>query len=128
MDLQNSSSALKIKEKDSRKEAHCCLSQVGFFINWFFYGRRTFNIKKTCTVIFQINRKPSNYNQKLNNELEQSVKGTTFLVMPVDCQLKWDKHVTILRSKISKASYALCILSSVCDTQCIKAVYYANIQ
>jgi Reverse transcriptase (RNA-dependent DNA polymerase)/Endonuclease-reverse transcriptase len=91
--------------------------------SWFDPNKLRMNHDKTQVMVFS----PPGRQASPNPELDlKSIAG--FLGLVIDHQLTWAPHIEQLVSKLTKASFAIRVLSRHCDTRTMRMVYFAQAQ
>lgn len=99
-----------------------CLEQIN---SWCKSNSLNLNCSKTKLVSFHTGHSPPNFDVNLDSEENiSSVESAKFLGMVIDNRLKWKPHITELHSKLSKALFALRIVTNIIDFSTSLTVYH----
>jgi hypothetical protein len=96
-------------------------------VNWINANQLSLNINKTLYMIFKTKKRKVAIagDVKINNVSIQRVYDTKFLGVILDCHLLWDKHITYIRSKISKSIGIISKVKKVLGLNTLVTLYYA---
>ena len=96
--------------------------------DWFRANKLTLNLEKTVCMIFppQKNKK-ININIKLLEETIPVRPNTKFLGLWLDSNLDWDKHFSVICSKLKQNTGLLRRCKNFLDNSTLRAVYFAHV-
>ncbi len=100
-------------------------------LNKFFNERNLhLNTDKTNFVQFKTaqNRSKSPVNIEMDGTKIEELEKTKFLGLIVDSNLNWNDHVKSILKKISSGLYAVKRMSTLCNIDILRQIYFAHIQ
>jgi hypothetical protein len=104
--------------------ANCELKKIS---DWFSANLLSLNIKKTNYLIFG-NKKISDLQILINNEMITRVHETKFLGVIIQSNLKWDSHISLIKNKISKSIGIMNKAKDLLSTQHLKILYQSLVE
>lgn len=93
-----------------------------------YFNESHLNVSTSKTCLMEFNKSSLNDEIKLyiGNELVKTESSVKFLGLIIQNNLKWDKHVDSLATKLSKNIFAINTISKYCkDTKVLKTAYHA---
>lgn len=99
-------------------------------INNYFGNRKLLiNTDKTSFMSFGTHKYKSDSQLmiKVHNTQIGKVNQIKFLGLTLDGSLSWDRHIQVIKKKISSGIYALKSISKFCNLETLKMVYYSHI-
>ena len=98
-------------------------------VDWLRANKLSLNIGKTHYMIFCSRRRNTNINSKLSiNNIElECVEQTKFLGVIIDSTLKWDKHISTVKSKVSRGLGIIRKAKKTLNKTCLITLYYSMI-
>ena len=91
---------------------------------WLSSNKLYLNIKKTKFMVFHTSQRRVNYPVlKLNNVNIERVSQFNFLVVVINSTLKWDKHITHISLKISRAAGIIFRLRNINPREILLTLY-----
>lgn len=97
---------------------------------WFAHNKLIINEGKTVALNFRNvkERVPETINIQLSNKAVNRVATTKFLGIWVQDNVRWETHIDYLNKKLNSLCYVLRVLESCCSKECLRSVYFANVQ
>lgn len=98
--------------------------------NWLSQNKLSMNIKKTKIMIIKSDtNKTQNTNIKITikNETLEQVDSYRYLGITIQNNLKWDKHINIIKRKIIAMSGVVYRLGNRLNNQTLRSIYFAYI-
>ena len=93
---------------------------------WIISNKLTINVGKTHYLIFHRRRLPHEVEHiVLGGEILERSQNTKFLGVIIEDSLKWDKHIQLIISKISKLCGILYLTRYTLTTKALKTIYYS---
>ena len=93
--------------------------------SWLVANRLKLNIEKTKYIIFSAsNRITMNTQVKLNNNPIEKVNYATFLGVILDRNLRWDRHISHVRAKVSRSIGIFIRLAKIFPQSTTRTLYY----
>ena len=79
-------------------------SELQELVNWLCSNKFSLNVTKTHYMFFKLSKKRilSNTRILINNAIVSEVQSTKFLGIIIESNLKWTKHINLIKTKISK--------------------------
>ena len=88
----------------------------------------TFNASKTETVLFTLKQETINHPPLyLNNEILKEVENHTHLGLTLNCNGKWDQHISNIIAKANYSLSAMHRLKYILDKSTLEKIYFAYI-
>ena len=101
-----------------------CNSELAEFESWAVANRLSINIDKTkCLLVSNIYH-PDDLNVFFNGQNLEFVDCTKFLGITIDSNLKFDKHIKEICSKVSKSLGIIYRIRDVIPYSCLKNLYF----
>jgi len=102
-------------------------SELEVFMHWTYANRLSVNVDKTVAVLFT--NRPSDidpdYGVKLNEETLHLEEFSKFLGVTMDCNLKFNKHIDSICSKIAKSIGVMYAVRGYCPERTMITLYYS---
>ena len=113
----------------SGRDVSATISDLNVELNnleiWLRSNRLLLNLTKTKYIIFSP-RHINNQSQVLiNNHVIDRVECAAFLGVILDENLRWDKHISHVRSKVSRAIGIFCKINKCFPERTLKMIYYS---
>ena len=97
--------------------------------DWLQKNRLHLNIKKTVSLNFGLyNTLGDSLNILIHGGKVNKCDNTKFLGIHVDSDLSWDCHISSLREKLCRLSYAMRVLAKVCTLNILRIIYFGCVQ
>jgi hypothetical protein len=98
-------------------------------VNWLNANKLSLNISKTHYIIFQSQKRGlrNSIDLRLNNSNIEQVYSTKFIGVVLDSNLKWDKHIQMVKNKVAKGLGILCKAKKTINRNILVTLYYSII-
>lgn len=116
---------LVVSAKTLLEVQNTTIKQLLIMNNWFKANDLNLNINKTQFILFGNKTKNDIMLTQFQNQPINETEYTKFLGIIVDKKLKWKEHIEVTINKLSKACYALRILSNVLSINSLRTAYFA---
>ena len=96
---------------------------------WLNTNRLSLNVMKTHFILFKSKNRIINSSPKLfiNGTEIDCVQKTKFIGAILDSDLKWDHHISLIKSKIAKGIGVICKARKVLEIKTLTTLYYSMI-
>ena len=97
--------------------------------DWFRANKLSLNISKTNYILFTYQNRQvvTNIDLQLSDISIERTKYTKFLGIYIDEKLKWDEHINVLKTKISKSFFAINKVKHILPRNMLTTLYYSLI-
>ena len=116
---------MSFEHKDPLYVERVVNSELEKIKNWLDTNKLFINHAKSNFIIFSNLKLKHRFSIKLDNvEISQS-HNTKYLGVIIDDKLNWKDHISNLRSKLARNSYAITKLKPYLDENTLKMIYYS---
>ena len=97
--------------------------------DWFRANKLSLNISKTNYILFTYQNRQvvTNIDLQLSDISIERTKYTKFLGIYIDEKLKWDEHINVMKTKISKSFFAINKVKHILPRNMLTTLYYSLI-
>jgi len=109
--------------KDINQLINTLNSELSKLYTWLCINKLSLNIKKTHFMTF--NSRQSGPSPCIHSQPIEKVSSSKFLGVTIDSNLRWDKHIAVIKSKISKNIGAISKTRHLLSLSTLKTLYYS---
>jgi hypothetical protein len=96
--------------------------------DWFRGNKLSLNVSKTNYMVFSnLTKNPSELHLQINDQLIEKAGCTKFLGIHIDDKLKWDIHISKIKSRLSSSLYAINKIKHFAPINILTTLYYSMV-